>query len=69
MQEQNKALEEQLNEMETGNLPEKYIRDVTVKTIQNLRKRMEAHTEKLHAMFNKDLEGLENSCERYSNWK
>ena len=40
---------------------------MTVKTIQNLRKRMEAHTEKLHAMFNKDLEELKNSGEQYSN--
>ena len=30
---------------------------------------MEAHTEKLHAMFNKDLEELKNSGEQYSNWK
>ena len=50
MKKQNKTLE-QLNETGTGNLPEKEIRDMTVKTIQNLRQRKEAHTEKLHEML------------------
>ena len=67
MKKQNKTLEEQLNETETGNLLEKEIRDMTVKTIQNLRQRMEAHTEKLHEMFNKDLEELKHSDEQYKN--
>ena len=42
MKEQDKNLEKQLNEVEIGNLPEKEFRIMIVKTIQSLRKRVEA---------------------------
>ena len=44
------------NEEEIGNLPEKEVRIMIVKMIQDLRKRMEAKIEKMQEMFNKDLE-------------
>ena len=40
MKEQDKTPEKQLNEVEIGNLPEKEFRIMTVKMIQDLRKRM-----------------------------
>ena len=43
-----------------GNLPEKKFRVITVKMIQNLRKRMEARIDKMQEMFKKDLEKLKN---------
>ena len=56
MKEQDKTLENQLNEVEIGNLPEKEFRIMIVKMIQDLRRRMEARIEKIQEMFNKDLE-------------
>ena len=49
--EQGKTPEEQLSEVEIDNLPEKELRVMIVKTIQDLRKRMEAQTEKIQEMF------------------
>ena len=46
MQGQDKTPEKQLNEMEIGNLPEKWFRIMIVKMIEDLGKRMEAKTEK-----------------------
>ena len=60
MKAQDKTPEKQLNEMERSNLPEKEFRVMIVKMIQNLRNRMEAQTEKIQEMFNKDLEELKN---------
>ena len=60
MKEQGKNLQDQINEEEIGNLPEKEFRVMTVKMIQNLRNRVEAGTEKIQEMFNKDLEELKN---------
>ena len=60
MKEQDKTPEKQLNEVDTGNLPEKEFRIMIVKMIQDLRKRMEAKIEKMQEMFNKDLEELKN---------
>ena len=54
--EQDKNLQNQMNEEEIGNLPEKEFRVMTVKMIQNLRNRMEAWIEKIKEMFNKDKE-------------
>ena len=56
--EQGKTPEEQLSEVEIDNLPEKELRVMIVKTIQDLRKRMEAQTEKIQEMFKKELEDL-----------
>ena len=55
MKEQDTAPEKQLNEVEIGNLPEKEFRIMTVKMIQDLRKRMEAKIEKMQEVFTKDL--------------
>ena len=50
--------------MEVGNLPEKEFRIMIVKMILNLRKRMEAKTEKMQEMFTEDLEELKNKKQR-----
>ena len=55
MKEQGKNLQDQINEKEIGNLPKKEFRVMLVKMIQNLGNRMEARTEKIQEMFNKDL--------------
>ena len=47
MKEQYKKVQEQLNEVEIGNLSEKEFRVMIVKMIQNLGKRMEAQTERI----------------------
>ena len=60
MREQDETPENQLNEVEIGNLPEKEFRIMIVKMIQDLRKRMEAKIGKMQEMFNKDLEELKN---------
>ena len=60
MKEQNKTPEKQPNEVEIGKLSEKEFRIMIMKMIQDLGKRMEAKTEKMQEMFNKDLEGLKN---------
>ena len=56
MKEQDKTSKKQLNEVEICNLPEKEFRIMIVKTIQDLRKRMEAKIKKMQKMFNKDTE-------------
>ena len=56
MKEKDKTPATQLNEVETGNLPEKEFRITIVKMIQDPGKRMEAKIEKMQEMFNKDLE-------------
>ena len=58
MKEEDKTPEKQLNEVETGNLPEKEFRIMIVKMIQDLGIRMEAKIEKMQEMINKDLEEL-----------
>ena len=67
MKEQDKTLEEQLNEVGIGNLPEKEFRIMIVKMIQDLGKRMEAKIEKMQEMFNKDLEELKNTQTEMNN--
>ena len=52
MKGQDKIPDKQLNEMETGNLPEKEFRIMIVKMIQDLGKTME----KIQEMFTKDLQ-------------
>ena len=66
MKGQDQTPEKQLNEVEIGNLPEKEFRIMTVKMIQDLRKRMEAKIEKMQEMFTKDLEELRNRDEQYT---
>ena len=60
MKDQDKNLQEQLNEEEIGNLSEKEFIAMIVKMIQNLRKRMEAQTKKIKEMFDKEIEDLKN---------
>ena len=60
MREQSKNIPHQTNEEEIGNPPEKELRVMIVKMIQNLGSRMEAQIEKIKEMFNKDLEELKN---------
>ena len=64
--EQDKNPQEQLNE-EIGNIPDKEFRVMIVKMIQNLRKRVEAQTEKIQEMFNKELEDLKNKQTEMNN--
>ena len=47
MKEQDKTPEKELNEVELGNLPEKESRIMTVKMIQDLRKRLEVKIKKM----------------------
>ena len=56
MKGQDKIPENQLNNVETGNLPEREFRIMIVTMIQDLGKRMEAKTKKMQGMFTKDLE-------------
>ena len=51
MKEKDKTPEKQLNEVEMGNLPEKEFRILTVKMVQDIRKRMEAKVEKMQEIF------------------
>ena len=46
--------------MKIGDLAEKEFRIMIVKMVQDLRKRMEAKSEKMLEMFSKDLEELRN---------
>ena len=62
MKEQDKTSEKQLNEVETGNLPEKEFRITIVKMVQELQKTME----KMQEMFTKDLEELKNKQTEYT---
>ena len=56
MKEQEKNLQDQINEEEIGNLLEKEFRVMIVKMIQNLGNRME----KIQETFSKNLEELKN---------
>ena len=60
MKGQDKIPENQLNNVETGNLPEREFRIMIVKMIQDLGKRMEAKIEEMQEMLTKDLQGLKN---------
>ena len=55
----------QLNEVEMGKLSEKQFRIMTVKMIQDLRKRME----KMQEIFTKDPKKLKNKDEQYTRRK
>ena len=69
MKEQDKTPEEQLSEVEIGNLHEKEFRVIIIKASQDLGKRMKAQIEKVQDMFNQDLEELKNKQrdEQYNN--
>ena len=68
VKEHDKCPPNQTKEEEIGNLPEKEIRIMIVKRIQNLENKMElqinsleTRIEKMQEMFNKDLEGIKKS--------
>ena len=69
MKEQDKTSEEQLSEVERGNLPEKEFRLMIVKMIQGVWKRMEAQIDKIQKMINKDLQELKNKQTGMNNTK
>ena len=58
--EQGKNLQNQLNEEETGNLPEKEFSVMIVKMIQDLRKIIDVWIKKVQEMFIKDQEEIKN---------
>ena len=60
MKEQGKNPPDQTNEEEIDSLPEKEFRVMIVNVIQNLGNIMQAWTEKIKEMFNKDLEEIKN---------
>ena len=60
MKEHHQTPEEQLSEVETGNLPDKEFIVMIVKMIQVTGKRMEAQTKNIDEIFNKELEVLKN---------
>ena len=64
---QDKTPEKQPNEVEIGNLPEKELRIMIVKMIQDLRERMESKVEKMQEMFTKGLEELKNKLTELNN--
>lgn len=55
---QDKTPEEQLSEVTIGNLPERGLRVMIVKMIQELRKRMNAQSKQLQGVLNKELENI-----------
>lgn len=59
--EQDKTTEKQLSKVEIGSLLGKEFREMIVKKIQDLRKRMEVQIVKIQEMINKDLEELKNT--------
>ena len=61
MKEQDKTPEEELSQVEIGNLPKKEFRIVIIKMIQELRRRMDAQCEKLQEGFSKELENIKNN--------
>ena len=63
MKEQGKNPPDQTNEEEIGRLPERELRVMTVKMIQNLGNRME----KIQETFNKDLEELKSKQKMMNN--
>ena len=67
MREKYKTPEEELSEVEIGNVAKKESRVMTIKMIQDLRKRMEVQTKEIQEMFNKQLENLKNRDEKGNN--
>ena len=58
MKELDKTPEEQLSEVEIGNLPEKFFRVMLVRTIQDFGKKIEAKINESEETFNKGIEDL-----------
>ena len=60
MKEQDKTTEKQRSKVEIGNLLGKEFREMIVRKIHDLRKRMEVQIVKIQEVLNKDLEELKN---------
>ena len=54
VKEQDKTAEKNLNEMEISNLPDKEFKEMVIKMLTKLGRRMEEHSEN----FNKELENI-----------
>ena len=67
MKEQDKTPEEQPSKVNIGNQPWKEFKATMVKMIHNLRKWMEAQTERIQETFNKELGALKNRDKQYNN--
>ena len=67
MKEQDKPPEEQISDMEIGNLLKKEFRVMIVKMTQELGKRMDAQSEKLQDVFNKELAKIKNNQTELNN--
>ena len=67
MKEKGKTPEEQLNEVDIGNLHKKEYREMIAKMIQDLGKSMETQIQKIQQMFNRDLEELKNKKTEVNN--
>ena len=65
--EQDKTPEEQLSEVEIGNLPMKEFQEMATKMIQELIKRTDAQIEKSQEVLNKDVEELKNKQKEMEN--
>ena len=60
MKEQDKTTEKQRSKVEIGNLLGREFREMIVRKIHDLRKRMEVQIVKIQEVLNKDLEELKN---------
>ena len=60
MKEKDKNPEEELSDVEIGNLPKKEFRVMIIKVIKELGRRMYAQSKKLEA-FNKKIENIKNN--------
>ena len=67
MKEQDKPPEEQISDMEIGNLLKKEFRVMIVKMTQELGKRMDAQSEKLQDVYNKELAKIKNNQTELNN--
>ena len=67
MKEQDKTPEDGFSEVEVNNLPDKEFKVMIIKMLNELRRRMDEHSEK----FNKELENIKKNqtAKEYSNWK
>ena len=65
--EQDKTPKQQLSEVEIGSLPKKEFRVIIIKMNQELRKRMDAQSEKLQEVFNKKLENTKDNQTELNN--
>ena len=66
MKEKDKSPEEELSEVEIGNLPNKEFKIMVIKMIKGLGRRMDSQSEKLD-VFNKELENIKKNQKEMRN--